>query len=378
MKFGWLSDTHLGYMQYGLERRKTDFAFALKDAVGQMLRRDIRVIIHSGDLLHSNRPSPDVIYDLKTINKMLIEAGAAMYVVSGNHDRTVPHWIETLENTFPRLGIQLMDFRAVGYPDGDGFVNFYGVPYMAPEQFKRFAFPDGDVLVMHQMLQEFVGYQSPEMLSAVNMPKSYKLIAIGDVHVNQQLRISDNTWIGYPGSTELYSESEDAVKYWMECTLDESKRLSMTRVPINTRKVIRIDIWSDESGELEKTIAQVNGMWEKSLAANPNEREPILIITFLNSVEGVMQKFQAAFNPDKFILRWKPVYNEVLIQKALSCGIAEQDEMSISDILRSQLASKPGLFGIASQLINPEIDGNAALNEFIEGRIRSAEAAKPA
>lgn len=374
MKFGWLSDTHLGYMQYGLERRRNDFAFAFKNAIWQMLQRDIKVIIHSGDLLHSNRPGPDSICELLAVNQLLLQHEAALYVVSGNHDRTVPHWTDVLEKRHTALGIQLLDFRSIARHDDNGMeVRFCGVPYMPPEQFRKHQFPPGDVLVMHQMIQEFIGFKLDGLLTVADLPAGYKLIAMGDVHVNQQME-RGGTWVGYPGSTELYSDAEEDVKYWMECTLNAERKLTMERVPIETRLVYRVNILSDKTGDVEQTIATINSMWEKAKGEALEMREPILIVTFLSSIPDVMAKFQTAFNPDKFVIRWKPVFGELLSKSALASGIMEQEELTVTDILRSQLSAKPELFGIASQLINPEIDGNAALNEFIEGRLRSLEA----
>src|SRR4051812_45419336 len=151
MKFGWISDTHLDTIQYGMERRRSDFMYAFNWAIDDMLANQILVIVHSGDLINSNRPSPATMKLMQVVNKKLRRANAVMYVVSGNHDRTTPHWVETLENADYDFGIQLLDFKRVvhQHPDNPDGVSFYGVPGMSPQQFKEHKFEPATVLIMH-------------------------------------------------------------------------------------------------------------------------------------------------------------------------------------------------------------------------------------
>jgi predicted phosphodiesterase len=372
MKFGWLADTHLDTVQYGMERRREDFEISFASAVQDMLDRKIRVIIHSGDLINSNRPSPRTMKFLQAIHDRLRAVYAVMLVVSGNHDRTTPHWVETLVGPDPYYGIQLLDFKTVKYMDkaGDPGLIIYGAPTMSAEQFRKHEFPQADVLVIHQMIKEFVDYEQHDVICLADIPPKYKLVAVGDVHVHKIIEQPGRPgcYIGYPGSTELKSETEDGNKVWIDCYLAPDGQLTLTPVPIVTRAVLRIDL-TQQNVEIDVVIGQV----VKWCDGHPHEREPIIFITYLNTYDQVMPKFKTAFNPDKFILRFKPVFGKVLTRTADGQVVEATDNLTVEDILRGEISTAPELFGIASQLIKSDVDESAALDEFIAGRLRELE-----
>lgn len=51
MKFAHLSDTHLGYRQYGLIEREDDFYNVFNEIVDKIIDERVDFVIHSGDLL---------------------------------------------------------------------------------------------------------------------------------------------------------------------------------------------------------------------------------------------------------------------------------------------------------------------------------------
>ena len=385
MIFGWISDSHLDCTQYGLERRRLDFASAFRSAVEDMLSQQIRIIINSGDIINSNRPSPATMQFLRVVNDILRAKNAVMYVVSGNHDRTDPHWIETLGNPDASFGIQMLDFKMVKHhhPDNPNGVSFYGVPFMAPDQFRKHQFVPADVLVMHQMVQEFVDYEQADCVKLADIPPLYKLIALGDVHVHKIIEQAGrpHCFVGYPGSTEMKSETEDETKYWVECHLDVNGWVTLLPHKIDTRQVIRIKITdpaTDTTG-IDAAIVSVHKLEHRDRGfgieyGDPGYRPPIIFITYLNTLTEVMPKFKAAFDPDRYILRFEPVFGKALTQSADGTLVEDKDNLTIEDILRGELATHPELFGIASQLINTDVDANAAIDEFIEQRLRAVKA----
>ena len=73
MKFLHVTDTHLGYNQYGLEERGQDFFDVFKEAVDIAIENEVDFILHTGDFFHTSRPSNQVILEgLEIINKVKV------------------------------------------------------------------------------------------------------------------------------------------------------------------------------------------------------------------------------------------------------------------------------------------------------------------
>ncbi len=374
MKFGWISDSHIGFQQYGLSERRIDFSVSIKRAITDMMQRGIKIVIHSGDLLHSNRPGPASIMTLLEINELLKQNGAVMWVIQGNHDRTDPNWIKVLANTDEKTGIQTLDFRRIEFADASGTkLSFYGVPYMSAEQFVKHEFKPADVLVMHQMVQEFMEFETSLAVKLPSLPAGYKLIAIGDVHIHKIIVRPGNPgcFVGYTGSTELYSASETEDKFWIEGTFDINRNLSLLPVPIPTRPVIRVNILksSTTAADLDLLVTSINA----SISKDKDFRLPMIFIRYLNTIPDVIAKFQAMFNPQLYILRFQPVFG-TRTGEAITGSDPVEENLSVDDILRTQVITKPELYGIASVMVNQNVDANAAIDEYIETRLRTIKA----
>lgn len=382
MKIGWLSDSHLGCLQYGLERRRSDFFIGLDNAIRDMVdNHQISVIIHSGDLIDSNRPHPQVLKDLVGLNEFLQRKLVTVYVVSGNHDRTDPHWLTVLNNK-NTYGFQLLDYRTVDHLDNElkngTKVTICGTPYMPPEVFRQHRFPKADILVCHQMLREFVDYggDNVEMLGIADLPKGYRLIAIGDVHIHKLMEHPEEPgcWLGYPGSTELKEAGEDGKKFWVECIVDNLNR-NLTLVPhsIDTRPVLRVDLTHPDcqTEAIDNAIVTIK-RWEE--AQSQDGRKPILFISHLNTLPEVMHKFKVAFDPDQYILRFDPIFATTARKQH---GLVDEavKETTIAEILRNELKTDTHLYEVASKLINQDLDPNGVIEEYIAARLRDIEAA---
>ncbi|KXA90814.1 hypothetical protein AKJ57_03610 [candidate division MSBL1 archaeon SCGC-AAA259A05] len=59
--FVHLSDTHLGYRQYGLDERFEDWSKATKQVIDYAVDHDVDAVIHSGDLFNSAKPGRDAL-----------------------------------------------------------------------------------------------------------------------------------------------------------------------------------------------------------------------------------------------------------------------------------------------------------------------------
>lgn len=369
MRFAWISDNHLGYMQYGLMRRLEDFEYALETSVDQILAHNIKLIANTGDLLHSNRPGPEAIACLRRVHRKLIAASARMIVISGNHDRTDPPWPTLLEPNDRGLGITVQD-KQVFSTEG---ISFFCLPYVPVDQFKTIEWPAATVLLCHLMVQEFVGYPAPNALALDDLPyQHYKAILIGDVHVTDIRKHPKNPecTVGYIGSTELNSESEPSEKYWAEVTVEPTHVVQLLKHSLPTRRVYRRVL--ETLDKIPQVISDLQTEHAQYFEDTGDAREGIIFVEYPADMAGVMERFRAAFNPDKWIIRFK-----AKLRLVSSTGVPlppQESELTVTDILKAKIAMRQDLLPLATQLINPEIDANAATDEFIESRLRAIEA----
>lgn len=374
MKFGWISDSHLGYVQYGLDRRRLDFERAFESAVDAMLMGfDLKLIVHTGDLLNSNRPGPDAIECLRRVHRKLIENRARMVVISGNHDYTDPPWPTLLEPDPDMLGITVQDHQVFTYES----VRFFCLPYVPVERFKQLVWPAADILLCHQQIREFIGFESLNALSVTELPiQNYRAILVGDIHKTQIERYQNEGLehavpVGYIGSMELCSESEPSVKYWAEVDVGDDKGpIQITKYEIPTRLVVRVSLKKPE--DLDPAVEMVRRAYEQAVEHLDDTREPIVFVEYPSTMTDVMDRFKKTFNPDQFILRFK---SRLVLGAPTSVPLPPQEqELTPVDILRSKLALRGDLLPVAEQLINKDVDANAAADQFIEARLRAIEA----
>ena len=61
MRFAHLSDSHLGYRQFGILEREQDFYDVFARNIDKIIEMDVDFVIHSGDLFDNNRPSTEAL-----------------------------------------------------------------------------------------------------------------------------------------------------------------------------------------------------------------------------------------------------------------------------------------------------------------------------
>jgi DNA repair exonuclease SbcCD nuclease subunit len=379
MKVGWLSDTHLGFFQYGMVRRKKDFFLAFKNAVQDMIDQKVDGIIHTGDLLHSNRPGPDTIRDeLMVIDRMLETAGIKMLVITGNHDAAKPAWTSVLSgngivcvdnayHTFKRA----IPGAGVEGNHGNEELRILGLPQMNREELlqrlgeESMQLRSAEVIMLHQSISDFTGFETASSVKIDDLPQADQtLIAIGDTHVFSWKDRGRDRYVASIGSTEMNSESEHPEKWWMELNFDQGFLASYQRHLIKTRPVVRISI---------KTEADISHGIEKALEGTPKDEEdqqeyPLVFIRHRTDVPNVVPRMLGALRPDRFIVRFHPEY----VNAKAAGGVTVEDEqkqMTPEDLLKTIIPAEDPLYVLASQLINPEINAKPCLEEFVQSRL---------
>ncbi len=353
MKIAWLSDTHVGFRQYGLERREADFRRAFKDAINCALDSGAQLIIHSGDIIHNNRPSADTIACLQEIHDQLCAVGCDMLVISGNHDFSDPHWLSVVNPTNEGPGIKLLDSLLYTHASG---LKVYGVPWMPKEQFLavKAGIPWADIILWHGAIQEIIGFPSASALTLDELPLEKCLLwAAGDIHVNKVLE-HKGTLVGYPGSTESNSESEPDVKV-IKLIEWEKGSLKITRDwSISTRPVVRLTL---------KTEAELTAAIEQLLPMDSEHKAPIVYARYSPAVTNVVERLKTALNPDRFVIRPTAISeNETLLDAPQQAGAV----LTPMELLSSLLPPDSVIRKPMMQLVDPAASAESVIDQFID------------
>lgn len=357
-----IGDTHLRDSQYANSGRSIDFFNAFEQAIIGSQTAD--VIVVTGDIFDSSRPSPKVIGQLIRIDHMLQKMGITMLCITGNHDRANPTWLKTL---FPReegIGIVPLDDRSItikGY-------KFFGIPPYTANQFRNNSAliaeqcKDADVVLYHGFVTgvvQMIGGLDANYLTIDDLPSSpkTKAVLLGDIHkqgwVRHKSGLCDKLVI-YPGSTEVCSASEDPDKSVPIICLTKETAYVKTTVPIKTRLFISSKVRTDE-----ELSALVNRLREVA------DQNPVVVVEFDRGLNDAVYRIHTALDADKALIRCKPLPHGGVDYVRQTTG--ENDGRTIKDFMSSRLSDDVELEAVAMALIDRgDEDSNNILAEFIE------------
>jgi DNA repair exonuclease SbcCD nuclease subunit len=216
LRIAHISDTHLGYRAIyridpatGRNQRALDIEHAYEAAVSDILRRDVDLVIHAGDVFHHTRPSWSALRAFVRQTRRLTDAGLPVVVIGGNHDtprlRTSGSVFSVMELALPEVtfitayeemavGFDRFDLHLVAVPHGK--LADVAPPVVLPEPGQR------NVLVTHGLVPGMTmrGHREPgeEEVSDALLDAEFDYVALGHYHVWSKQR--HNAW--YSGSTE--------------------------------------------------------------------------------------------------------------------------------------------------------------------------------
>jgi len=358
-----LSDTHLGYRQYGLARRQQDFSLALESALADIYKQGIRLVLNTGDLLHSNRPGADTMADVQRMHTWLVAQQMMMLVIPGNHDRALDehHWIHVVNPNNSPGGIGLLD----GATASIAGIRIHGVGHLAKEKFLAHPFPaQMDIIMCHQAVVEFINFESASALHIADLPLAKaRAVLLGDIHITD-LRYVGDVLVGYPGSTESNSASEPDQKHWVELAVPETGRIEFTLHPIATRPVLRAEV-----NRLEDITALVT-------KASSTGRPPVIHVSYDASVPELQPALLQELNPDRFVLRLEPRLTQPGVRRDTSLPEpAEAADINPELILRDMVGDDPDLYAVAAGLVRADNNPASVLSGFVDRRLREIQAA---
>ena len=221
MLIAHFADTHLGAKPYGY----TWFYQALLDhfeaAVERALEEHVDAVVIAGDVFDKPRPPNMAIKRLIDVAAKIVEKGARLYVVLGEHDL-----VKTGSDIVPELlvpGIRILGYGGGGFRDcfsaGGSMRCIAGVshhPLKYGEALKKRLLARmreavrglgrHDVLVLHQNIVNFHRFEPG--LGLDDIPGEPGYIAMGHLHRRIVHRFGDGRLLAYAGGLEALKRDE--------------------------------------------------------------------------------------------------------------------------------------------------------------------------
>jgi len=225
MKLLHFSDTHLGYSEYnkidpktGINQREQDFYDAWQQVIDAIFVLEPDVVLHTGDLFHTPRPSNRAIrIALESIQK-ISDAGIPLVIISGNHETprikstgSIFESISLFAHVYAAFNSQYECFRVSN-------CDFHCVPHCSLTEELEAAFKsvklikdaEKNVFLTHGAwtgkqyygMGEFNEQRLPDVEETLGIKFDY--IALG--HYHKKMEVKDNAV--YCGSTERTSLNE--------------------------------------------------------------------------------------------------------------------------------------------------------------------------
>lgn len=293
-----VSDTHLGYRQYGLIDREMDVYQVFDEVAEIALRERVDAVVHSGDFFDSTRPPPQAIhYAIRSLRR-LSQAGIPFIVVPGDHDlprrRMLPPLliIEDVVDTVAVIGLRGPEHRLVRTRSGAellvaGVRNEKGLGARQRLLDHLARIPSGSgkpsVLILHQTLHEI----APDYeLELGDLPKGYSYYALGHIHLYRRFVIGDSVAV-YPGSTEALRVDEASAqpqRYVAMAEVGKSRTISADRIALET---VRPQIVEEIEFSSIESLRSVLVKLRDRLARYPDNRKPLLHLTVTNVPRSV-------------------------------------------------------------------------------------------
>ena len=221
VRIAHMSDTHLGYRQYNLEEREKDIYDVLEEMGDKILEEHSDVVIHSGDLFDSPRPSTPAYYAFKKFLKRL-DGRVKFLAVLGDHDKPKvrsmpPHRL--FDDQVKSLGVNgTAEHQQLSL--GGKKVLVAGISNLSRtyrpvlvEELKRLGSLNTDcdcsVLVLHEAVDKFFPFEDSYEVALTELPKNFNYYAMG--HLHSRIRASHGQGeLAYPGSSEIIRSDEIA------------------------------------------------------------------------------------------------------------------------------------------------------------------------
>ena len=252
MKLLHVSDTHVGFAAYsrttadGLNQREVDFFDGFRRAIDVAIREKVDVVLHSGDLFDSVRPTNRAISHVMAELVRLHSAGIPFVVISGNHEAprlretgAVLRLIEFVPGVHAvyrgrRELVRIKDLAIHAVPHAADNEALLGeLRAIAPEPGARW-----NVATLHAGVMGVGDFRTGEFHEQVvpqnELPQGMDYVALG--HYHRCVEVAPKAW--YAGSTERCTFKE--MGETKSVNLVDLARGTVTPIALETRPMIEL------------------------------------------------------------------------------------------------------------------------------------------
>ena len=256
IRIAHIADTHLGYRQYaitdprtGRNQRSVDVDHAYARVIEDILRRDVDLVLHAGDMFHHTRPSWAAIRCFVEQTRRLTAAGVPFVAIAGNHDmprlRSSDSLFSVLQLTLPGTKIAAgYDLEEVPFDGMDLVVHAF--PHGAltnPNAQTPMPRPGArNVLLAHGLVSGMplpgTYHREPgeEEIGAALLDGDLTYIALGHYHIHGL----QTPKAYYSGSTERISWTDyEATPGYNLVTLNDAG-FAVEHIDLPTRPMVRL------------------------------------------------------------------------------------------------------------------------------------------
>lgn len=213
-----VSDTHLGFRQYNIDEREEDIYNAMEEIADKILKERAEIVVHTGDLFDSSRPTAKAYYAFKKFLSKL-EGKVPFFSILGDHDspkrRDMPP--QTIfEDKIHILGIGSGSYEVMSIKGQEVLVagiSYLGQRYneLLKSELKKL---DSiatkyslSILMLHQAIDKFFPFEGLYDLRMDELPRNFSYYAMG--HLHKRIRSSlGKGELAYAGSTEIIRDDE--------------------------------------------------------------------------------------------------------------------------------------------------------------------------
>jgi len=355
------SDNHIGFRQYGLLERENDIEKAFHNILKLAAEVSADAVTVSGDLLHSTRPTSKTMDFISYMHDILKEAGIPCLVISGNHDKSDPHWIKILDTQSTlKGGFKLIDDQKVDI----GNISIYGQPFVSKKEWaeKKKSIPEVDILLMHQSFAEWA-FANPETSFYPKDLKGLKVdtILMGDTHVTGQLGIDNDTiTLISPGSSEMISSAEPTAKNGILVHKDDDGSFVRNKLPLRTRPIVKGLV------ENEDDVEGIIGVIAHDILSEADNTYdyPLVYIDYAPEVAYVVDRIRRQWPGIMLRARPKRQKTEAPINFPIDKTTQQKEA---ADILSKMLPADAhsSTHTLAHELLNPECDVNVRIDDYV-------------
>ncbi|MEM3506595.1 MAG: exonuclease SbcCD subunit D [Candidatus Bathyarchaeia archaeon] len=218
VRFAHIADTHLGFRQYNLDEREQDVYDVMDEIVDKLLEERVDIIIHSGDLFDSSRPTAQAYYAFKRFLTRL-NGKIKVFSILGDHDTPKRKGMppqKLFEGRIHILGLNGGEYQVIHFNSQDVLVA--GISYIG-HRYKEFLIEELkkldsiaikyplSILALHQAVEKFFMFEGAFEIKMNELPKNFRYYAMGHLHDRIQVPFL-NGKLAYAGSTEIFRSNE--------------------------------------------------------------------------------------------------------------------------------------------------------------------------